>query len=657
MGHSFSRPPSPAHRRDIEASCPPQQPPSRPHANDSHASFSAEDDRSFEQEGEEDDRAKRAREEISKLDDEYEWLHFRHGPKIDKFGDAVQPHTDEGGEPYFIGDAYQDINPVFASEWAIPNPGPYLRYVKQLAQTWKHLEYLCHWMEVTCAPPKWKFLRREQNAASREERAARTKVRVIDYTNASLDASEEYYDCATLRRALDDSRQTTDARQTRLIIAEDLSRDLVETLGDYYDVDPLFFASHIGDYLFHNTRDRWAELPTLDADARKMPHFCLSYLRGRYYEREEDFEEAERQTGMFNVLRRLDSDRSRKRLQNGLIDTRDASVALSRAKTSLWCKPRKQGDPITAILLVDPTVGHGHPLWGGYRPFTQTPSMQSWRDNPYQSFDAPERKSLFEDVVYWSERMTAQDLALADRDPRCLALSMLKLVIADWLTVLKYMTSTLGKLEWELEVPHWGRGGVHETDRLLKKLSPWRRNVGYYETMISQAIARLFPPEVRAPLHTSAPAGANAFDTPLRPPDHYWSYDQSHDTGIRSLWLDFQNVKRQMDEVQARIRDIEQIAFNASNIEESRRAVEQNRSIGTLTFLATIFIPLNFTSSFLSISADFSEARTTVLLWFAIGIPLTVLTLLVLNLLHRGRKGYLLKALRKWLRESVIQAY
>lgn len=119
--------------------------------------------------------------------------------------------------------------------------------------------------------------------------------------------------------------------------------------GGHYNIDPLFFASHIGDYLFHNTRDRWVELPSLDIDARKMSHFCLGYLRARYFETEEDFDEAERQTGKFNVLRRLDSDRSRKRLQGSLLDLKHASVALSRAKTSLWVRPRKPGEPVTGM--------------------------------------------------------------------------------------------------------------------------------------------------------------------------------------------------------------------------------------------------------------------------------------------------------------------
>ena len=273
--------------------------------------------------------------------------------------------------------------------------------------------------------------------------------------------------------------------------------------------------------------------------------------------------------------------------------------------------------------------------------------MSEWRQNPDKCFDAPEHKSLFKDTIYWCEKLTPDDLDLVDRDPRCMALSMIKLVIADWLTVLKYMTTMLGKMEWEFDKPHWAED-PQEIDDLLKKLSPWRRNVGYYETMISEAIARLFPPEVRAPLHASP-----GTDSPFDASPHTSAISQN-DTGVRSLWTDFQNVKRQMDEIQARIKSIERTATNSINIEESRRAVEESRRsvkgneyLSRLTLLATIFIPLNFTSSFLSISPDFLTAHQTIWLFFVIGIPMTCLALLVVDLSHPDDNGFCKRRLRR----------
>lgn len=86
-------------------------------------------------------------------------------------------------------------------------------------------------MEVTCSPPKWKYLRREGDEDARSERAARTKICLIDYTNRGMKTSKVFDDSALLKRALEEHPQTTESRQARLIVVEDLSRDVIEALG------------------------------------------------------------------------------------------------------------------------------------------------------------------------------------------------------------------------------------------------------------------------------------------------------------------------------------------------------------------------------------------------------------------------------------------
>jgi len=247
-------------------------------------------------------------------------------------------------------------------------------------------------------------------------------------------------------------------------------------------------------------------------------------------------------------------------------------------------------------------VDAGYPLWGGYRPFEATPSYRTWCDNPEQPFEGPERQNLFDDVVYWSRRMT-HDLEAVDSDPAILALPMCKLVIADWKTMLKHMTTMLGKIEWEFENPHWGTPS--DNAKLIKKLSPWRRNVGYYQAWIAEAIARLSPPQ----------------------------------TGLGSLHTDFGSVQQEMKNIQLRIERIQVMATNAINAEEGRLTANQNSQFARLTLLATIFLPLNFTSSFLSISPDFFLATNTIWLFFAIGVTMTLTVLLIVDLTRPEGKG------------------
>ena len=219
--------------------------------------------------------------------------------------------------------------------------------------------------------------------------------------------------------------------------------------------------------------------------------------------------------------------------------------------------------------------------------------------------------------------MSSQDLAFVRDNPRCIALPMLRLVLADWRTVLKYMTTMLGKIEWGFENPHWGDAPNDNIDKSLHKLSPWRRNVPYYQAMIAEAIDRIFPLELRAKFAANEICASTV------------------NTGMLSLLPDFRHVQQLMDGSQQRIGTIQTIATNSINIEESRRAVLQNGHLARLTILATIFIPLSFTSSFLSMSADFGAAAETMKLFFKIGVPLTVFALITIALSHPQASSFI----------------
>ncbi|KAH9843269.1 hypothetical protein Tdes44962_MAKER07590 [Teratosphaeria destructans] len=559
----------------------------------------------------------------------------------------IQPHTDAGGDAYYIGDIYGPSK--CAKEWAIDEAGqanmPYLRYVKEVSSFMPHLRYLAHWMEVTCAPPKWKFIKK--NAQNRDERARRCKVCVLDFSPQKPPEKPVYTDIAALKDALDAPPTASGRVPDRLIIVEDLSRDVVELLGGKYDIDPLFFLSHIGDYLFHNTRDPWVEMPDLDVIARQRSFFTLQYLRGRYFSTPQDFEKAERESGSFNVLRRLDSDRSRERLQNGLLDVNGASATLTRTKTSWWTRPSKGTDePVLAILLVDPTVSAGFPLWNGPRPFESTPSMM---DLTRASADrTAHRTSLFDDAVYWSSKIGTKELQKIHQEPKCFAIPMLQLVLADWRTVLKYMTTMLGKIEWEFERPHWGEA-TDDIDKSLRKLSPWMRNMHYYKAMVAEAIDRLFPPHERTQFSHDRQSGSQAPLIPLDHDNNTHGGTPTPSSGILSLLYDFYLVQQQMETSKQRIEGIQAMATNTINIEEARRAVDQNKHLARLTLLATIFIPLSFTSSFLSMSPGFASPAsvTTVWLFFALGVPLTLSALVIVDVTN-PKSGFLVTTLRRW---------
>ncbi|KAK4621350.1 hypothetical protein CLAFUW4_07532 [Fulvia fulva] len=138
----------------------------------------------------------------------------------------ILPHTDAGGDAYYIGDIYDGLR--CAQEWELDNPGPYLQRIRALSSESPHLMYLAHWMEVTASPPKWTWLKHFPE--NRALRAARTKVGIVDLSQNAPATVTEYKDTTSLEQALAlaSGHLGTGTFRARLVVVEYLSRDVIE---------------------------------------------------------------------------------------------------------------------------------------------------------------------------------------------------------------------------------------------------------------------------------------------------------------------------------------------------------------------------------------------------------------------------------------------
>ncbi|SPJ91523.1 uncharacterized protein FTOL_13538 [Fusarium torulosum] len=93
-----------------------------------------------------------------------------------------------------------------------------------------------------------------------------------------------------------------------LFVVEDLTRDVIETLGAGLAIDPRFFRAHIADYVWNNIRDPWREYPLLDIVARQQDWFQLRLVRTRYFPNEKDLHAGQDEVERFNIMRRMDAD-------------------------------------------------------------------------------------------------------------------------------------------------------------------------------------------------------------------------------------------------------------------------------------------------------------------------------------------------------------
>ncbi|KAI0164214.1 hypothetical protein GGR52DRAFT_110525 [Hypoxylon sp. FL1284] len=533
-------------------------------------------------------------------------------------------------EEYPNGDIYDKQPPPCEQEFEILDTSkmPYLAHIKSLQIAWPHLRHLKQWMEVTTAPEKWQLLKMyktEKRNEIRQERARRTNIAALDFVPGMPAPKEQRIKS---RDSLGNHLDTpVPEGATRLYVVEDLSRDVVELLGSKLDIDPLFFREHINDYTWNNIRDPWVDLPDLDIVSRTRPYFCLTYLQPRYFETLESCKKAQRQAGLFNVLRRLDVDHAHR----SLFDKEGAAVALVRSKMSLWVREARSGQPAITVLLIDPSITEGHPLWKGYRPFVNSPTPSD-----RTRFEEPPKAGLFEDLLFWIRQTPQADLDAIRDNSRAVAYRALQILCAEWLTLSRYITARLSQIEWEIERSDF-RIRVDKDDEStvnfnasLQKLHTWRRRLPLYRDMVSDTRMKLFhhldhhyPDEAawrRRAGSVAVPAAEREFE----------DADAGADC-VGAMRRDFSIVAGHISDLLSRTERIAAVGTAVTAIEESRRAIEQNKALGRLTYLAVIFAPLSFVSSFFSMSENVGQLTQTIWIYFCVAVPISLLAFLLVD--------------------------
>ncbi|MCJ1245292.1 hypothetical protein MMC30_002495 [Trapelia coarctata] len=541
-----------------------------------------------------------------------------------------QPHRgdQQNKDALAIGDIYERLPKSKFPRKILPRAqGPYIEYIRKLAKGWPHLQYLADFMDVTTAPVKNTWL--WDDPQDRQERASRTKVAVLDFGPGDTVKRTDCTAIAKLSEILNLPQRSSNDVNGRLYVVEDLSSDVIEVLGARFDIDPLFFRSQISDYMWNNTRDPWVELPSLNAVSRKRSFFCIRYFQPRYFRDEASFvETADQETGAFNVLRRIDNNHAWKGTK--IFDVEGSDVGMVRSKMSLWIRKNKPNETgVLGILVVDPTIEAGFPLWGGYETFQECPSMQEVIGRN-ADIKAPPRTSLFEEVVYYSSSLTADEIKALPEDPRLLIKNPLLIVCAEWTTLVKYLTTRLTQLEWELdhneETPFRNPDGLEKS---LDSLNMWRRRIPVYQEWVSETLSHVITP------------------------DNFIGFTKN---SILDLREDFKHLQDALKAVVERADRIQGSVSAIISITENKKAIQLNRTATRLTYLAVVFVPLTWVSGFFSMQVDVTLLRETAWVYFACAIPITVLALIVLRYYTRvERRVELWRQKRKEDKKKVLK--
>jgi Mg2+ and Co2+ transporter CorA len=186
--------------------------------------------------------------------------------------------------------------------------------------------------------------------------------------------------------------------------------------------------------------------------------------------------------------------------------------------------------------------------------------------------------------------------------PDILPLAFFTMVAAQWILICEYVNARLGQIEWETEL---GLSHLYaqDFDHTLKTLLMWRRRLPIYHSFVERSISRLSVRyESKEPTPTSE--------------------------GWRDVLTNFRDILHRLEILHCRADKINGVSMAVTAREESKKATQESHTITRVSYLAFVFVPLNFWAAFFSMSGEFPVR--TYWIYGAIAIPITVCVLAVL---------------------------
>jgi hypothetical protein len=314
------------------------------------------------------------------------------------------------------------------------------------------------------------------------------------------------------------------------------------------------------------------------------------------------------------------------------------------------------------VLLVDPTIKEGAPLWYGYRNWEATPGINE--NTP----PGPPRDSLYNDLIYWAQRPDAFKKAHSDNSTSNVHVpvqALLHLVCAEWLTMAEYIKTRLGQVEWEISSPEHFLDTHKDVGDGLKKLHVWGRLVPLYRKMLSETLQQVFHFSCHTTnlITSGSGLGSTSMDSASVGAVPSTCQCPLHTTPVKegpiSAFIDeFICAHSLMEEHQERIdfliSGLTSAVAAVSSARVGQRALDDNKNVARLTWLAAFFIPCSFIASLFSMQADLSQLAETFKFYFKVTLPLAIIILALARILASTRIQRFSTRMKDRLIRSVI---
>lgn len=290
------------------------------------------------------------------------------------------------------------------------------------------------------------------------------------------------------------------------------------------------------------------------------------------------------------------------------------------------------------MLLLDPTVSNGLPLWRGHGNYHPLPWPSAAQDRPAEwpnwtspSYQDSAKAGFFEDFIYWAKRPGLSALELADAPKEHLpVLVLLNLVGSEWLIMCDYIKTRLSQIDMETIDPA-NLSHSKLIDTALEKLHIWRRLIPVYHEMVSETLQLVLSfsfSKLNRAYHLSGESSTASC------PRCTLSTASMQALEIKTYGEDFKMVLGRLEEYQSRIDRLTSVVTAVMAVEDTRRAIKDAWNIGFLTWLATFFIPFGVLSGIFSMQKLEDMSTDTFRLYFAVTLPVAFVTLLIAWTLH-----------------------
>lgn len=247
---------------------------------------------------------------------------------------------------------------------------------------------------------------------------------------------------------------------------------------------------------------------------------------------------------------------------------------------------------------MDPALEEGYPLWSGYDNIRAPPT--------YLDTNVGHGPNLFrsplDDFIYWTKTMSPNERYLISKDNDFIVSPILCSVPGQWLLSFEHITTRLSLIEWEVERRQ--QRTALSLDEALQRLHPWRRtvvNFGYRIRESLDAVEERF--------------GQTSLDTAKE-----W----------RRLLANFKDLEKRHKVLEEKVDRILTVLANVLTIEDAKKQMDNARDVNRITYLAFIFVPFSFVTSYFSMNQDFDQGSTKIywVFWVA-ALPLTAICFMI----------------------------